>query len=214
MVSKTVTRNDLTNILNEVLPYPVNPMYNIGSLVTLTTTLYTTPSDGYLRLVSSSSSDVVTVNIQGASSGSLSIYASNNNASATFIRKGMQLKINSSSGNGKAYFYPLLVDEPPSADDTGAIELGTKYGGTVKYIRKSGVVSVYLANTNLTGMTANADNSWNAQLPTGFRPLAPAFTRLYSDNGYAFINENGTVIVHPTSASGWIGFCITYVVTQ
>lgn len=81
---------------------------NIGSLVTLSSTLYTTPSDGYLRLVTSASTDVVTVNIQGASSGAFSVFSSNNNAPAVFIRKGMRLKVNSSSGSGKAYFYPLV----------------------------------------------------------------------------------------------------------
>ena len=129
MVSKTVTRNDLKAVLDEVLPYPVNPIYNLGSAIQLTTTLYTAPSDGYLRLVASSSSDVVTVNIQGASSGSLSIYVSNNNASATFIRKGMKLKVNSSSGNGKAYFYPLSVTETPTVVKSVLIE-NVNFGST------------------------------------------------------------------------------------
>ena len=81
---------------------------NIGSAVTLSSTVYTAPSDGYLRLNASGSSDVITVNIQGASSGSLAVYSSNNNSPAIFIRKGMKLKVNSSSGSAKAYFYPLV----------------------------------------------------------------------------------------------------------
>lgn len=98
---------------------------------------------------------------------------------------------------------------------SGEKSLDTKFGGgTVKYIKQNGVVSVYLANGQLSGMTANADNSWNSKIPEGFRPPVEAFNRLYSDNGYAYVNTSGTVIIHPTSASIWAGFCITYVATQ
>lgn len=98
---------------------------------------------------------------------------------------------------------------------SGVKSLDTKFGGaTVKYIKQNGVVSVYLANRQLSGMTANANNSWNTKIQEGYRPLSEAFARLYNNNGYVYVNTDGTVIINPTSASIWAGFCITYVAAQ
>ena len=80
----------------------------IGSAVQLSTSSYTAPSDGYVRLVSNTSSDSITVNIQGSStSTAMTMYTTGNNSSAIFIRGGMRVRVVGSSGQGKAYFYPL-----------------------------------------------------------------------------------------------------------
>ena len=86
---------------------------NIGTRVSITTSMYTAPSDGYCRCgCSYGSSSYVAVAIYGANEQvNFEIGAVGNNNSggrdATFVRKGMKMKI-TANNNGEAFFYPLV----------------------------------------------------------------------------------------------------------
>ena len=97
--------------------------------------------------------------------------------------------------------------------DTGELVAGTSFGGTVYYRKRNGIVNVYMANTQLAGLTANADN-YLATLPNGYRPakIYP-MERLYSNNGFVYISNNGSIFIHTNSGitSGYMAFSILYV---
>lgn len=104
-----------------------------------------------------------------------------------------------------------ITSKPSNIGDSGQKTAGTKYGGTVYYRKLNGFVAVYMANTSLSGMTANADNTF-ATLPSGYRPgIYAAIVRTYGDHGYVFVGTNGNITIHPDIASGSFAFYITYI---
>lgn len=96
-------------------------------------------------------------------------------------------------------------------EDTGELTLTPKYGATVHYRKLNGIVSVYLPNTQLTGMTASTDNVLGT-IPVGYRPRSlSSIARLYGNNGFAYVSENGNVVVSPAAATQYVGFSFTYI---
>ena len=96
-----------------------------------------------------------------------------------------------------------------SLGDSGTQTL-TKFGGTVRYRKLNGIVTVVMENTALSGMTANADNVMG-NLPEPYRP-GRQMVSAHWNGGYTYVSGVGNVVVHPTATSQNMGFCYTYVV--
>lgn len=96
-------------------------------------------------------------------------------------------------------------------NDSGWIEdTLTAFGtGKVHYRKTYNTINFFLVNQNLTGMTANASNVVYT-LPSAYYPHQMVVAKNYNDNGFIQINTNGTVVVNPTSTSGWFSVCLTY----
>lgn len=106
--------DDVQDAITELKSNLIEKEYNnIGTRVALSTTMYTATSDGYCRCgCPYGSSNYIAVAIYGANEQeNFEIGAVGNNSSggrdATFVRKGMKMKITANNG-GDAYFYPLV----------------------------------------------------------------------------------------------------------
>lgn len=94
-------------------------------------------------------------------------------------------------------------------EDSGLQTLNGSYGAVFQYRKVNGIVSVSL-NSNLSGLTAGANNLLGT-LPEGFRPAVKPLISAYNGSGYFVLFDNGEIQYRPNAASGWTGFLATYV---
>ena len=85
----------------------------------------------------------------------------------------------------------------------------TKYNSNSVLYRKIGaMVNIQIANRQLSGLTANADNHWFT-LPEGFRPHEGLVVPCYN-GGFFIINTAGEVKFNYTATSKWVSLNITF----
>ena len=212
MSSEAITRNDLANILNGVLP-SVKQFGNRQSI----TLPFTASTDGIVQVYAVTnqvSGGYAALYINCGASRNYGYCVSNMPAlggavSGSFFAKAGETITNEYSANiGSVYFYFIPLVAIIADDDTGWLDISTGIG---KYRRKNGHVTVDVNKSmSVTG-------SWVTigSVPEGFRPATGLYFTGIPSSGVGislYISASGDIQVKAVGSTGTYSVCgtITY----